>query len=107
VLLIAWLVYFTENNTEDVIIVSITELWVKISEAFYDFTSIDSFWIVYKWEEPVLLRFNLNKKWLKNIDVKINSENISDIKSILGDYIKETPKIELTFSEKMIKMLKL
>lgn len=107
VLLIAWLVYFVENNSEDLVEVKITNLWVKIAWVFYDFTGIESFWIVYKWAEPVLLRLNLNKKWLKNIDVKIDSSIVKEIKDVLSDYIEETPKIELTFSEKMIKLLKL
>lgn len=107
VLLIAWLVYFVENNSEDLVKVIITNLWVKIAWVFYDFTGIESFWIVYKWEDPILLRLNLNKKWLRNIDVKIDSTIVKDIKNVLLDYIKEIPKIELTFSEKMIKLLKL
>lgn len=107
VLLIAWLAYFIENNSEDLIKVKISSLWVKISWTFYDFTWIWSFWIVYKWDEPVSLRFNLKKKWLKNIDVKIDASNISKIKEILSNYIEETPKIELTFTEKVIKLLKL
>lgn len=107
VLLIAWLVYFVENNSEDLVEVKITNLWVKIAWVFYDFTGIESFWIVYKWAEPVLLRLNLNKKWLRNIDVKIDSSIVKEIKDVLSDYIEETPKIELTFSEKMIKLLKL
>jgi hypothetical protein len=107
VLLIAWLVYFVENNSEDLVEVIITNLWVKIAWVFYDFTGIESFWIVYKWEDPILLRLNLNKKWLRNIDVKIDSTIVKDIKDVLLDYIKEIPKIELTFSEKMIKLLKL
>lgn len=107
VLLIAWLVYFVENNSEDLVEVKITNLWVKIAWVFYDFTGIESFWIVYKWAEPVLLRLNLNKKWLRNIDVKIDSSIVKDVKDVLSNYIEETPKIELTFSEKMIKLLKL
>lgn len=106
-LLISWLIYFVDNNSEDTIIVTITELWIKISWAFYDFTSVESFWVVYKWEEAILLRLNLKRKWLKNIDVKVNNDNISDIQNILLNYIEETPRIELTFSEKMIHLLKL
>jgi hypothetical protein len=107
VLLIAWLVYFVENNSSDYVEVKITNLWVNIAWMFYDFTSIGSFWIVYKWEDPILLRFNLNKKWLRNIDVKINNNIINDVKEVLLNYINEVPKIELTFSEKMIEHLKL
>lgn len=107
VLLIAWLVYFVENNSEDQVEVKITDLWVKIAWTFYDFTGIDSWGLVYSGDEPILLRLNLNKKWLRSIDVKVNTNIISDIKNILSNYIEETPKIELSFSEKMTKLLKL
>ncbi len=107
ILLIAWLAYFVENNSEDQVEVKITDLWIKIALTFYDFSGIDSWWIVYKWDEPVLLRLNLNKKWLKNIDVKVNTAIVSDIKNVLSNYIEETPKVELTLSEKMINLLKL
>lgn len=107
ILLIAGLVYFVENNSEDVVEVSINELWVKIAWLFYDFKSIESFWIVYKWEEAILLRLNLNKRWIRNIDVKVDNNIVNDIKMTLWNYIEETPKIELSFSEKMIQLLKL
>ena len=107
VLLITWLVYFVENNSEDNIKVTVSDLWIKISEVFYDYTSIESFSTLYKWEIPVSIRFNLKKKWIKHINVKVNSEIISDVKGILADFIEESPNVELTFSEKMIEILKL
>ena len=107
ILLIAWLYYFVQNNSEDQIKVKITNLWVTIDWKFYDFESIESFWIVYKWETPSLLRLNLNKKWIRNIDVQITSSIVSNVKGVLNNYIEETPKIDLTFSEKMIQLLKL
>ena len=107
VLLIAWLVYFVENNSEDIIEVKINELGIKIDKTFYDFTSIKSFWIVYKWEEASLIRLNLNKRWLRNIDLKLNWEIAKELKDILVNYIEELPKIELSASEKIINLLKL
>lgn len=107
ILFIAWLTFYVENNSEDKIIVQITDLWVIIAWILYDYSSINSFWIIYKWVDPILLRLNLNKKWINQINVKINTKNINDIKYILLDYIEEVPQIELTFSEKMIEILKL
>lgn len=107
VLLIAWLAYFIENNSSDYVEVKITNLWIKIAWIFYDFKSIESFWIVYEWDKPILLRFNINKTWLKNIDIKIDNNIINDIKNILLNNIKEIPQIELTSIEKIIKKLKL
>lgn len=107
VLLIAWLVYFVENNSEDIIKVEILEAWIKISWTFYEFSNIESFLIVYKEDEAKLLRLNLNKKWLKIINLIIDNSVVNDIKSVLLNNIKEEPKMELTFSEKLIEILKL
>ena len=107
VLLIAWLGYFIENNSEDEVEVKIKELWIKIWWRFYDYSSIDSFWVVYKWEKAILLRLNLNKKGLRHIDLKINNSLVSDIKWILENYIEQSSKINLTISEKIIQLLKL
>jgi len=107
VLLIWWLYYFNENNSIDIVKVEITKIWIKINSLFYDYSSIENYSIVFNWENPFLLRLHLNKKGFRYIDVQINRENLENIKSILPDYIEETERVELTFSEKMIKKLKL
>ena len=107
VLLIAWFGYFIENNSEDQVEVEIKELWIKIAWTFYDYSSIDSFWIVYKWENATLLRLNLNRRGLRHIDVKIDNNLASDLKNILTEYIESAGKINLSLSEKIIQLLKL
>ncbi len=107
VLLIAWLVYFVDNNSEDNIEVKINDLWIKISETFYNYTNINSYAFIYRWQDAEFLRLFLNKKWIKNIDVKINNNNVDAIKNAIAGNIIEDAKIELTFIEKVIQMLKL
>jgi len=107
ILLIAWLYYFVENNSLDTVEVQILETWIKIDWVFYDYSSIRSYWFIYKNEQPIWLRIHLNKKWLRFLDVKINRENLSNIKNAFSEKIEENEKIELTFSEKMINLLKL
>lgn len=107
ILLIAWIFYFVENNAQDIISVKISNLWVSIENNFYDFTSIESYWLVYNKETPELARFYLKKKWIRYIDVKVNQIIANDLKNVLNNYITELPKIELTFTEKIIKLLNL
>ncbi|MDP2090686.1 MAG: hypothetical protein Q8K30_03735 [Candidatus Gracilibacteria bacterium] len=112
VLLIAGLVYFVDNNSEDYINVKISDSGIIISETNYNFQNIESYSIVYKGDKAVLLRIFLIKKGIKNIDVKIDDSKIDDskidnIKNVLNNYIKEASKIELSFTEKVIQMLKL
>ncbi len=107
ILLIGWLYYFNENNSLDIIKVELLDIWIKINWVFYDYSSIDSYSIIYNKEKPILLRVNLNKKGLRYIDIKINRTNINQIKNILSTYVNEWEKLELTISEKMINLLKL
>ena len=107
VLLIAWLVYFVENNSENEVNISITSLWVKIWNAFYDYAKIDSFSFIYSQEEAIYLRLNLNKKWMRSIDLIVNNNITLELKNVLPDFLEESPKWELSFSEKIIAKLKL
>lgn len=53
VLLIAWISYFVENNSEDTINVELNELGIKIWNSFYDYSKINSFYYVYNWERAI------------------------------------------------------
>lgn len=107
VLLIAWLSYFIENNSPEQIEVIISELWMKIWNTFYDYSKIDSYTFIYSWENATSLRLHFNKKWLRYINLPITNNLVSDLKWILNNFIEENPKGELSFSEKLIKILKL
>jgi hypothetical protein len=107
VLLIAWLIYFVENNSEDEINVSITSLGIKIWNNFHDYSKIDSYSFIYNKENAVFLRLNLNKKWIKNIDLIVNNSTANELKEVLSNFLEEKSKWELTFSEKVIFKLKL
>lgn len=107
ILLLSWLIYFVENNTSDLVEVSINELWIKIWDSFYDFSVIDSFTLLYEWENAILVRLNLNKKWLRHLDLNIDNNIALDLKNILTNYIVENWKENLGFVDKVIRLLKL
>lgn len=107
IMILAWLMYFVENNSPDNINVSITELWIQVWNNFYDFGEIKSFTMIFDWSIPYMLRLNLSKKWLRQLDLYINENNANDIKTTLLNFIEENWKEELTFVEKIIRLLKL
>lgn len=107
VLIVVWLMFFLENNSDDEVFIELSELWLKVWESFYDFWLLESYTFMYTWESAVLVRFNLNRKWIRNIDLKVNNEIVLELKSILPNYVQENPKEELGFVEKMIDILKL
>ena len=107
IMILAWLMYFIENNSPDQINVAITELGLQVWNNFYDFGEISSFTLIFDWSNPYLLRLKLTKKWLKQLDLYINEDNANDIKTLLLNFIEENWKEQLTFTEKMIRLLKL
>lgn len=107
VLLIAWLVFFVENNSEDVIEVKITDLWIYIWESFYDYNGIQGFSIWYLGDSAEILRLYLNKKWIAVLDLKVNNNIITDIQNTLSQFIEDSGKVELTGTDKLIRFLKL
>lgn len=107
VLLVAWVFYFLENNSEDQVDVYLTDLWIQIWQSFYDYSKIENFTYIYDWSKPELLRLSINRTGIKNIDLNIDENIVLNLKNILPQYLQENPKWELTFVEKMISKLKL
>lgn len=99
--------YFIENNSEDIVEVFVWELWIKIWESFYDYSKIDSYYFLYEWSFSKIIRFNLNKKWIRVIDLNVDNNITLDLKNILPKFLKESEKQEFSFSEKIIKLLNL
>ena len=107
ILMITWFMYFIENNSEDIVEVFVWELWIKIWESFYDYSKIDSYYFLYDWEFSKIIRFNLNKKWIRVIDLNVDNNITLDLKNVLPKFLKESEKQEFSFSEKIIKLLNL
>lgn len=107
VILLSGLIYFMENNSSDVIEVGINELWIWIDNNFYDYSRIKNFWFIYEREQATHLRLIMLKSSIRQIDLWVNNEITAELKSILPNFIAETNDSELTFTEKLIKILKL
>lgn len=107
VLFLAGLYYFVENNADENVEVKVTELGIKIWTSFYDYTKISSYWFMYEWENALVLRLNLNSRGLKNIDLFVNNDIVSQLKEILPDFLEEQPKSDFSITDRIIKLLKL
>lgn len=107
IMILAWLMYFIENNSPDKINVVINELWIQVWTTFYDFWDISSFTIIYDKSTPYMLRLNLTKKGLKHLDLYITPDNATQIKNTLLNFTQENWKEDLSFIEKMTRLLKL
>lgn len=107
VLFISWIFYFIENNSEDLVKITLTDLWIQIWKNFYEYTKITSYSYIYENEVPIFVRLVINKVSLKNMDLNIDQEIIQNLKNILPSYMEEDTKWELSLMEKLIRKLKL
>ncbi len=108
IILLLGLMFYVENNSEDIIYVKITNQWIKIENNFYPYSNISNYWIIYEWELAIILRLNIAKKiWISTIDINIDNTIVVDIRNILSQFIEEAEKEELTFWAKLARLLKL
>lgn len=107
IILITWVYFFVENNSDDIVQVSLSSLWIKVNNSFYDYSKISSYTIIYNGEQAFILRLNLIKKGFKYLDIKINNEIALILKEILPNYVKEDEKWEFNLTDKLIQILKL
>lgn len=107
VILISGISFFIENNSDDVIEVSVLPLWLKINNAFYDYSKIAGYTFIYDGENAVILRLNLLQKGIRILDLQIDNSITMDLKQILPNFIKEDENGELSFVDKLIRWFKL
>jgi len=106
-MLSVWFYYFLENNSEDSVSIALTELWVRVQDNFYDYSKIWGFSLVYNWENAVFLRLAIKKRGVSILNVKVDNNIARDIRPILGNYVEENKKQEISLTEKIMHLLKL
>lgn len=106
-MLVVWFFFFIENNSEDVVKVDITELWIKVQDVFYDYSRIESFSVLYHGESAVYLQLRLKKRGVTFANLRVDNAIVNNIRGILMEYIEERPKWEISFIEKVTHLLKL
>lgn len=107
IILITGISFFIENNSEENITVTLNQLWIKINNSFYDYSKIASYTFIYDWEFAVILRLHLLNKWIKVVDLQVDNSITIDLKQILPNFVNEDEKAELSFTDKLIRWLKL
>ena len=108
IIILIWLAFYVENNSNDIIEVAILDTWIKLDKHFYSFSSISSYTIIYENDNAILLRISIpNKVWSRNIDIWIDNNIWLEVKNILDNFLGENTKEQLKFIEKVIRLLKL
>jgi hypothetical protein len=108
IIILTWFIFYIENNSNDTININITNTWVKVDSNFYPFSNISSYTIIYEQDNAVLLRISIGSKlWVRNIDINIDNNIAPEVKGVLGNFLEENSREQLSFTEKVIRLLKL
>lgn len=107
ILLISWLVFFVENNSEDEVTVQVSNQWMYIWNTFYDYSSIKQYSVWYQNDSADFIRLHLTKRWIAILDLKISNEVLPEIQSYLSEFIEDGWKAEISSTDKLIRFLNL
>ena len=107
IMILIWFMFYIENNSNDIVNVEITEMWIKVLDSFYPYSGIASYSIIYSGEFPILLRIKLAKRFWKYSDINIDKNIVENVRTILANFINEDKKEELSFIEKMTILFKI
>lgn len=97
----------SHNKKSPNITVSFTETVLLWGESFFLYSSLNSFWIIWKPGETQKLHINKSKGFPKEITIPIAQENPAKIKEILGYYVPEIEGKEEKFSDLISRVFKL
>jgi hypothetical protein len=100
-------VFFVENNSDDEVIVQISDQWIYIWNTFYDYSSIRQYSVGYQNDTAQFIRLHLTKRWIAVLDLKISNELLPQIQSYLWEYVEDGWKAEISSTDKLIRFLNL
>lgn len=106
-MLLAGIVFYVENNSEDEISVQVSELGIKVSEKFYDYSRISSFSFIFDGDTAVFLKLRIKQKGVPILQLKVNNSIVWNLKPIISQYIEENPKEDISLIDRIIHLLKL
>ena len=97
-----------ENNSPDLIHVTIDENGIGVNEGFYDYAKIATFNLIYEGARPIFLNIILKSRVSGGVRLYLDpSLSPADLRSYLALYLPESEKGELTLIEKILLILKI
>ena len=107
IVLLAGVFFLTHDHKPKVVDVKITDLGIVFDERFFAFENISSFWILFDPPHIKTLNFRTSKGLLKEISIQLEDQNPAEIRAFLSAEIPEIKNRSETFSEILIRVLKL
>lgn len=108
VLLFAWVYMLHENNSPPTLRAEITDTGINTGNVFYEYARISSFTIIYTENVAHTLRIHVIKNIPPVCDIVLPLDmNIAELRAYLSTQIAEDPTEKFTFSDYLVRFLRL
>jgi len=102
IVILAGVYLLIENNAPDNADAVVNENGVGVGGMFYDYGQIENFGLIFDDQVPKFLQISLKAKGLRLIQIPFSQDiNPSEIRAFLLNYLPETDKKNLTFSDRL------
>lgn len=106
-LLLGGVYYLTQNQKPKIIEIRLTQLGVQVGSAFYPYSMINSFWVVY--DPPFVQRLYLRvgSKSFRHLKIELNDQNPVEVRHLLAKEVPEVEGGEESLTDLFIRLLRL
>lgn len=107
ILVIVAIYYYEHGRTPQHIQVLVSRTGIKIGDKEYTYQNIKSFWIIYKPGQVKTLNLRSNSRLLSDVSIDLDGQDPAELRTFLCAHVKEEEGKEETFTESLIRILKL
>lgn len=97
----------THRKKPAIIKVKLSHYGIKIGDQIYPYSQIKAFWVIYNPPLVETLNIRLDKKIMPDVTIFASQQNPSEIREFLSGYVPEWQNRQETFSETLIRLLRL
>lgn len=97
----------THRDKPEEVSIGLSKLGIKIGDRVYPYEQIKAFWIIYNPPYVQTINFRLAKKFLPDIEIYLHGQNPSQLREFLGHRIPEWVNRQETFTETLIRLMRL
>lgn len=107
VVLFSGVYFLIHSHKPKILDIAITDVGVKNGDKFYSFEEIQTFWIIFDPPHVKTLNLKVKKGLEKEISIQLQEQNPAEIRAFLNTQVPEWKNRTETFSEVLIRILKL
>ncbi len=94
IVVIAFLIALRSLRKPDLLLIAITNRGIVLHDRFYDFESMESFWIIYEPPAVTDIGITFTSKWRPELLISLQNTNPLHVRKLLSQYLVEEERKE-------------